>query len=173
MYDCPLGSDEINCSCDAWNMKSCHISGTDLCIYHEWLGEDINSNSCLGLIENQAIDGTIEIEECMEYGKPDKEKNVKTTTYSSFIPTRNDTNNGHTTMVQTTEDLHQTTESIGMDWLELCTHQIFGAPKLCLTGTPTVWNFKVCGHLKLTITPQICLISTKFLLINVKIIMNF
>ena len=132
VYDCPLGSDEINCSCDAWNMKSCDISGTDLCIYHEWLGEDVNSKSCLGLLENQAIDASIEIEECMEYGKPEVERNVKTTTHSSVILTGNGTTfsdrketEQETTMVRTTEEPHQTSEYTGMDcmsfqWLRQC-----------------------------------------------------
>ncbi len=106
-------------------MKSCDISGTDLCIYNEWLGEDVNSKSCLGLMENQAIDATIEIEECMEYGKPEEDGNFKTSTHSSVIPTRNGTTfsernetEQQTTMVRTTEGPRQTTESNGMNWFQ-------------------------------------------------------
>ena len=46
--DCPLGSDEaaLGCSCDDWNLYSCPIQGTDLCIYAEWI-----TSKRLGIVE--------------------------------------------------------------------------------------------------------------------------
>ena len=39
MADCPLGSDESDayCSCEDWNMYTCYIGGSALCIYKEWI----------------------------------------------------------------------------------------------------------------------------------------
>ena len=39
IYDCPQGTDEISCSCEAWNMQSCVIGDAELCIYNEWMTE--------------------------------------------------------------------------------------------------------------------------------------
>ena len=29
--DCPYGSDEANCSCEAWDMHQCHFGGSSMC----------------------------------------------------------------------------------------------------------------------------------------------
>ncbi len=85
VYDCPFGSDEVDCSCDSWNMKPCEIGGTNLCIYNEWLGQNTHSSSCLDLLENQAIDPVITIEECMGFGQHGEEEVVETTTTDNMV----------------------------------------------------------------------------------------
>ncbi len=36
--DCPVGSDEADsgCTCKDWNLQTCNLENTDLCIYTEW-----------------------------------------------------------------------------------------------------------------------------------------
>ena len=47
--DCPDGSDEVQCSCDDWNMIECRMGKADLCIYKEWLEKD--NGTCDEMIE--------------------------------------------------------------------------------------------------------------------------
>ena len=38
-FDCPAGSDEkdSNCSCENWNLVTCFVGRTALCLHKEWL----------------------------------------------------------------------------------------------------------------------------------------
>ncbi len=73
-YDCPQGSDEINCDCQAWNMQSCQVDGNKLCIYTEWMratsGKLTNGNpSCLAELDIELgnLDSYVDTAECMEF----------------------------------------------------------------------------------------------------------
>ncbi len=54
-------------------MQSCVIDGNNLCIYHEWVENTNIPMSCLSMMEINADDLRIDMEECMEYGHNGKE----------------------------------------------------------------------------------------------------
>ena len=40
MADCPLGSDEADCSCSDLDIHECMVNGVGLCIFDEWIKSD-------------------------------------------------------------------------------------------------------------------------------------
>ncbi len=55
-YDCPQGTDEIDCDCQAWNMQPCYIGDNKLCIYSEWIKDasrnlNDNNRSCVEALD--------------------------------------------------------------------------------------------------------------------------
>ena len=62
--DCPSGSDESDCSCDAWGMISCEIGGAHFCVYPEWIQKgNASADSCENIVET----GKKEFENISEY----------------------------------------------------------------------------------------------------------
>ena len=52
LVDCPLGTDEKDCSCADLDMHECMINGARLCIFDEWI-KDMEIN--IPLCENRIL----------------------------------------------------------------------------------------------------------------------
>ncbi len=73
-YDCPQGSDEINCDCQAWNMQSCQVEGNKLCIYSEWMKDAAGKlmdegTSCIDELDRELgnLESHLDSTQCMEF----------------------------------------------------------------------------------------------------------
>ncbi len=52
--DCPDGSDEVQCSCNDWNMIECQMGDADLCFYKEWQEKD--NQTCNEIFETNTAE---------------------------------------------------------------------------------------------------------------------